>query len=332
MAKALKKGKGKWSKDEASENEDDEKEGRKPKKLLMKIEASMKQSQLKVFHGITVPFMPEQEELVLLSLYKSKSQVIYLIKPIVEKYAVLTSDGWKDESCNAVTGVNLSVNEKIYFVNFILANSHKKDEDAMCHAFETMIDKAEEFQLMAMYYFVVNEKAALTTEKATNLIGWVHNHGLVHSIFNAIQLENSQKVLAFLITNMTHWNLHFIVFDCLQNLKTSIQLVVFTQRSNIIAAQVSAKKNQKKKKLSGDATKHYDLIENGGFWCQLKAVVDDLEPICLGLNMNQTDVMHPDQVLLSFTGIFIYFQKYMKKSVADGMMKKIEKCWKPFIS
>jgi len=73
---------------------------------------------------------------------------------------------------------------------------------------------------------------------------------------------------------------------------------------------------------------HCELIDDGGFWCRLKSVVDNLEPICLGLNMNQTDMMHPDQALLTFVGIFLYFQKHSKQSVAAGMTKRIEKCWK----
>ncbi|KAG6894099.1 hypothetical protein C0993_012368, partial [Termitomyces sp. T159_Od127] len=185
------------------------------------------------------------------------------------------------------------------------------------------------FQLIAGDYFLVNEEGAMIAEKATNLIGWILNHGLVHSIFDAVQSANSGKVLAFLIANITRWSTHFIAFDCLQDLKTSLQLAVFTWRNDIIAAQVGAKKNQKKKrKLSDDATQNCDMIEDGGFWRGLKDVIDDLEPICLGLNMNQTDLMRPDQVLLSFAGIFLYFQKHMKELVADGMTKRIEKRWK----
>ena len=44
--------------------------------------------------------------------------------------------------------------------------------------------------------------------------------------------------------------------------------------------------------------------------------------------MNQTDAMHPDQALLTFAGIFSYFQKHLKPSVAMGMTKRIEKHWK----
>ncbi|KAF8954335.1 hypothetical protein BDZ97DRAFT_1610272, partial [Flammula alnicola] len=53
-----------------------------------------------------------------------------------------------------------------------------------------------------------------------------------------------------------------------------------------------------------------------------------LEPICLGINMNQTDARHPDQALLTFAGTFLYFQKHVKPSVANGMAKWIEKRWK----
>ena len=38
--------------------------------------------------------------------------------------------------------------------------------------------------------------------------------------------------------------------------------------------------------------------------------------------------MHPDQVLLTFAGIFLYFQKHSKPDVAAGMTARIEKHWK----
>jgi len=44
--------------------------------------------------------------------------------------------------------------------------------------------------------------------------------------------------------------------------------------------------------------------------------------------MNQTDAMHPDQALLTFAGIFLYFQKHSKRSVTARMTKRIEKHWK----
>jgi hypothetical protein len=104
---------------------------------------------------------------------------------------------------------------------------------------------------------------------------------------------------------------------------------VISRRQDIVSAQVGAEKNQcKKKKLENDANAHCELIDDGSFWCRLKSVVDDLEPICLGLNMNQTDSMRPNQALLTFAGVFLYFQKHSKLSVVIGMTKRIEKRWK----
>ena len=128
---------------------------------------------------------------------------------------------------------------------------------------------------------------------------------------------------------MTRWTTHFIAFDRLGELQDSMRRAVISNKRDIISAQVGAEKNrQKEQKLEDDAVAHCDLIDDGGFWRRLRAVVDDLEPICLGLNMNQTDAMRPDQALLTFAGIFLYFQKHSKRSVAAGMTKRIEKRWK----
>jgi hypothetical protein len=169
-------------------------------------------------------------------------------------------------------------------------------------------------------------------EEATDLIGWVLNHGRVCSIFNDTQAEISVppgKVLAFLVANMTHWTTHFIAFDRLSDLKDAMRQAVISRKQEIISAQIGAEKNrQKRQKLEDDAVAHCELIDDGGFWSRLKSVVDDLEPICLSLNMNQTDMMRPDQALLTFTGIFLYFQKHSKRSVSAGMTKRIAKHWK----
>ena len=104
---------------------------------------------------------------------------------------------------------------------------------------------------------------------------------------------------------------------------------VISRKGDIISAQVGAEKNpQKKMKLRDDAISHCDLIDDRDFWCRLKTVIDDLEPICLGTNMNQSDAMRPDQALLTFAGIFLHFSKHSKPAVAAGMSKRIEKRWK----
>ncbi|GLB45578.1 putative protein of unknown function (DUF 659) [Lyophyllum shimeji] len=418
-ARSLKKGKGKRVRDDSGSDSDDDDGAKKPKKkLLTKVETSMKQSQLKVFRGIQVPFTEEQKRIVreqflratisanlpfrwvddpevmsLFLLFRSTAGDVMpsrkqISGPLLDnanvevtnrlrvelrgEYAVIASDGWKDDSRDSVNGVNLSVGGKTYLVDLILATAHRKDGVSMCKAFEGMIDKAEDvygvcivafccdnnggsqrgrkdlmlkrpwlfgppccahqFQLILGDYFIENEEAAETAEDATDLIGWVRNHGLVRSVFDETQAEISTppgKVLAFLVGNMTRWNTHFIAFDRLYDLKDPLRRAVISRRQDIIAGQVGAEKNrQKKQKLEDDAVAHCELIDDGGFWRRLKSVIDDLEPICLGLNMNQTDAMRPDQALLTFAGIFLYFQKHPKHSVANGMAKRIEKRWK----
>ena len=192
-----------------------------------------------------------------------------------------------------------------------------------------LISEIKQFQLILGEYFAVNREAAEMAEEATDLIGWVLNHGRVHSVFNASQVEVFGKVLAFLVANLTRWGTHFYAFDRLDELKDPMRQAVISRRQDIISAQVGAEKNrQKRQKLEDDANTHCELIDDGSFWRRLKAIVDDLEPICLGINMNQTDAMRPDQALLTFAGIFSYFQKHSKPTVAAGMTTRIEKCWK----
>ena len=149
------------------------------------------------------------------------------------------------------------------------------------------------------------------------------------AIFNEMQIEIFGKILVFLVANLTRWGTHFIAFDHLWDLKDPLHCGVISRREDIISAQVGAEKNhQKKQKLEDDAIAHCELIDDGGFWCHLKAVVDDLEPICFRINMNETDALHLDQALLTFTGIFLYFQKHSKPLITASIMKRVEKCWK----
>ncbi|KAF5387115.1 hypothetical protein D9615_001638 [Tricholomella constricta] len=380
--KALKKGKEKRERED-SEDELTHGDVTKPakKRLLTKVENSMKQPQLKVFRGLSVPFSPEQEEIVrkqflcatlsanlpfrwvedpeiiiLFLLFRSAAGdvipsrqqisgkllddadlvVTKQLKSLLNgQYGVLAADGWKDDSRNAINGVNVSVGGKTYLIDLILATAHKKDGASMCRAFEEMIDKAESkygFQLILGDYFEENKEAAETAEEATGLIGWVLSHGRVRTVFDESQAAISipaGKVLAFFVANMTRWTTHFLAFDHLHDLKESMRCAVIQRRMDIISAQVGAEKNrQRRQKLEDDANYHCELIDDGGFWCRLKSIVDDLEPICFGLNMNQADAMHPDQALLTFAGIFLYFQRHSKRVVADRMMKRIEKRWK----
>lgn len=180
--------------------------------------------------------------------------------------------------------------------------------------------------------FKSKETAAQTAEEDTEPISWILNHQQVHAIFNEIQAEVSVppgKALSYLVANLTRWISHLVAFVCLQKLKDSLHQAVISKCNAIIDTQVGAEKNQQKKqKLEDKALAQCDLIDDGDFWHQLAAVIEDLEPICLGLNMNQGDSMCPDQAVITFAGIFLHFQKHSNKTVTATMSKKIEKQWK----
>ena len=55
---------------------------------------------------------------------------------------------------------------------------------------------------------------------------------------------------------------------------------------------------------------------------------NNIEPICYGTNINQSDKTRPNQVLLTLAGIFLHFDHHTDHSVVAGMWKRLEKRWK----
>ncbi|KAJ6621960.1 hypothetical protein B0H10DRAFT_2214774 [Mycena sp. CBHHK59/15] len=100
------------------------------------------------------------------------------------------------------------------------------------------------------------------------------------------------------------------------------------RRADIIAGQVGAEKNKKKRmKMEVEANKFCDLLDDPTFWKNLQTVADDIEPICYITNINQGEKTWADQVLLGFAGVFLHFRRHADSRVADGMTKRLEKRW-----
>jgi hypothetical protein len=165
------KGGGKRGREDSGDDADSE-DGRRPakKQLVTKVKTSLKQSHLKVFRGIQVPFNEEQQEIVhkqflratvsanlpfrwvedpeiitLFLLFRSTADevipsrqqlsgrlldeanagVTKRLKHILcGEYAVLASDGWKDESRDSVNGVNISVGGKVSLLQSVWVITH----------------------------------------------------------------------------------------------------------------------------------------------------------------------------------------------------------------
>ncbi|KAJ7154126.1 ribonuclease H-like domain-containing protein [Mycena filopes] len=192
---------------------------------------------------------------------------------------------------------------------------------------------AHQFQLILGDYFKVNDAAAFIAEDATGLIAWLNNHSRVRMIFNAAQrtiCENAGVaiiVLAYLVANLTRWTTHFVAFMRLFILRDALESAVLQNRLAIIAAQVGAATSTEGARLKEEAEKYCALIRDPNFWGGLETILGDLEPICLGTNINQKDSTRPDQVLLTIAGIFLRFEEHPEPEVKAAMLKRLEKRW-----
>ncbi|KAJ6600935.1 ribonuclease H-like domain-containing protein [Mycena sp. CBHHK59/15] len=160
---------------------------------------------------------------------------------------------------------------------------------------------AHQFQLILGDYFKVNDMAAVIAEDATAIISWINNHGKVRKIFDeaqkTISLDRLGKIiiLAYLVANITRWTTHFIAFCRLFLLRAALQLAVLQNQSAIIAAEVGTATSTEGVHLREDAERFCTLIEDSLFWSGLETILGDLEPICLGMNINQKDSTRLDQ-------------------------------------
>jgi hypothetical protein len=184
-------------------------------------------------------------------------------------------------------------------------------------------------------YFKVYPYAVEIGASATSLIGWLNNHGKVRTIFDGAQANISKDcnsghiiILAYLVANLTRWTTHYVAFVRLFTLKEPLQLSVMLHREAIIAAQVGAAKSTEKERLTEDAMEFCDLISSHAFWTGLETVIGDIEPICYGTNINQSDSTRADQVLLTLVGLFLHFKDHPEPDVATHMVKRLEKRWK----
>ena len=194
--------------------------------------------------------------------------------------------------------------------------------------------KSYQSQLILGDYFKENPEAAETAADATETIGWINNHTRVRVIFDEAQEDANpgKEPLKYLVANMTRWSTHFLSFDRLLFLKDPMRRAVILRRMDIVAAQLGAEKNARKREaMTTEANLHCDRIDGAdgsGFWKKLQDVVDDIEPICYSTNINQSDKTRPDQVLLTFAGIFLHFQRHENRGLSRRMLKRIEKRWK----
>ncbi|KAF4590493.1 hypothetical protein EYR38_009794 [Pleurotus pulmonarius] len=311
------------------------------------------QKLLVMFRSTAEEVIPSRDVLSGRLLKEESAEIEKRLKLVLAgKYAVLATDGWKDISRNAIAGINVSVEFEAYLVKLKITTQDPKDRAAMCLAFGNMIDEVEEeykcsivcfctdndggsqagqkllikerpwifgppccahqFQLILGDYFKVNTAGADIGVEATE-----------------VQAEmNNGTVLTYLVANLTRWTTHFVAFSRLVSLQEPLRRAAYFNRREVVAAQVGAEKGAKGRKLEEAAIQQCDRLDSGDFWAQLSIIVNDIEPICYGTNINQSDKTRPDQVLLTFAGIWLHFKEHKDAHISAGMCTHIEKRWK----
>ncbi|KAF9018952.1 hypothetical protein BDZ89DRAFT_1094001 [Hymenopellis radicata] len=271
---------------------------------------------------------------------------------ILDSLAV--TDGWSDNTRNNIAASTSLTSLQSYLIKLMVTNRDRKNGEGYCVIFLDMIDETERETGCIVVLLCTdndggshkgrdmvpskrpwilvasccahqvrlasqNEQAADIAEQATVVIGWINNHSKVLVIFKDVQQLKNGKILALILANLTRWTSHFLAFNRLLFLKDAFRQAAIINRNEIIAAQVGAEKNRRE---------HCDILEDSEFWKGLQVVVSDIEPICYGTNINQSDSVRPDEVLLTLIGIYRHFAGHSKRDVASGMKKRIEKRWK----
>ena len=119
-------------------------------------------------------------------------------------------------------------------------------------------------QLTLGDYFKEYEFAQGIAKAATGLIGWINNHGKVRCMFDeahkqiSLDTDRKEKVLAYVVVNMTGWTTHCVTFIRLLQVHCALQLEVMQHRSGLIKAQVGAATYIEKARLTEDAEKYCD--------------------------------------------------------------------------
>ncbi|CAK5276915.1 unnamed protein product [Mycena citricolor] len=278
------------------------------------------------------------------------------------KEVLMCTDGWRSNRKDAVGGVTLNVQFKSHLVDVMRTNQWGKDGESMKLHFTAMIEKAEkdlgcivigfltdndggskkgrlllaiakpylftfpccahQGQLILGDYLKENEAAAILLGELIDVVNWINSHDKVRDIFDKEQEKANGKVLAYILPNLTRWTTHLIAAVQFEFLKAPIRAAILSRRDDIVAAQVGAETNTRKRlALEEDAISHCEMIESNGWWDRLKrSVIPDMEHICYLTNISQSDHVRPDQFLLALAAT--------NRTLGKNMCARIEKRFK----
>ncbi|KAJ6597884.1 ribonuclease H-like domain-containing protein, partial [Mycena sp. CBHHK59/15] len=225
------------------------------------------------------------------------------------KFAGLSTDGWKCKRKNAVNAICANVDFKSYLIELIDVTKLNKDGTSLCEQFTGMIDRVELLHGCIIIYFTTDADGSPgLPARQLNFFQLILGDYFKVNDMAAVIAEDATALIAWI-------NNHG-------------KLAVLQSRSAIIAAEVGAATSTEGEHLKADAEQFCALIGDTTFWNGLETVLRDLEPICLGTNINQKDSTRLDQVLLTIAGIFLRFADHLEPEVKELMLVCLEKRWK----
>ncbi|KAJ7115136.1 ribonuclease H-like domain-containing protein [Mycena crocata] len=301
---------------------------------------------------------------------------VKIAETVAGQEVLMCTDGWRSNRKDAVGGVCLSYKFKSLLIDILRINRASKDGESMKRQFEEMIDNAEsklgcnviafltdndggskkgrnllalarlyllvfpccshQGQLILGDYLKENPEAAKLMGELIDFVNWVNSHDKVRDIFDTKQEEIFNKILAYILPNLTRWTTHLIAAIRFDFLKAPIRAAILNNRDDIVKAQVGAETNaRRRQELEDDAIYHCNLVESNAWWDKLRNnVIPDFEHICYLTNIAQSDHVRPDQFLLALAGLFLHFHgfstrpKASDRALGQRMCKRIEKRFK----
>ena len=171
-------------------------------------------------------------------------------------------------------------------------------------------------QLILAEYLRENPKAAQIFEELIESVNWINSKDKVRDIFDKTQLELVEKMLAYILPNLTRWTTHLVAALRFVSVKGAIRGAILNKRDAIVAAHVGAESNLRKRtEMREVALAHCATLEPNAWWDELEKIIPDLEHICYLTNIAQSDHVRPDQFLLALAGLFLHFAGLDRKSV-----------------
>lgn len=189
----------------------------------------------------------------------------------------------------------------------------------------TLDCKYKQINLVVGDYFKLKTRFINVVNNALEVVKWFNSHSRALGILKDKQRTKLPKVLALILPVLTRWTSHYLSVRRLLELEYFFRLLVLDQESRAVLILCAGAKAEQKRK----AEEIMKIIEDSGFWSDLKIIRSHLEPLAIAANVTQSDFARLDVVLLTLANLFFTFSNpEIEATVRIGIHESLEKRWK----